>query len=112
MRRRFLTWLLLLAFGMQAPLALATADRAMELDCQTASQAQAAGMHGHMPCCPAQKTPLKCSVDGCLAGVSLLTAHHLPLALREPGQFAPTSLTPSKRFSSRGDSPLIRPPIL
>lgn len=110
MSRRFIVWLFLLAFSVQAPLALAAADRLMESNCQTSDDASMTGMH--KTCCPEQKAAMKCSFDGCLSATPILGAHQSPTALVVSTQSTLTPQIPARHFSSRGDSPLIRPPIL
>ena len=101
---------MLLAFGLQGSLALAAADRSMELDCQMSGEESSVNVHS--ACCRGGKTSMKCSLDICMAAITIVTAHQTPVALTGSRQSTLIAKFPLQRFSSRGDSPLIRPPIL
>ena len=110
MKRQLIALIVMLAIGLQGSLvAFAGTSLVMSADCQTS-----AGSHSNASedcCCPRGQHTMSCCLDACMgtiAGVVTTT----PQVLNWLGSAALLPQFLSIRFSSRGDSPLIRPPIL
>jgi hypothetical protein len=109
MKRPLLLWLILLAFSLQGSMA-AFADVApsMPSHCQTAADSHSMTSHKH--CCRDGLHTADCCPDACAAVVAIPVSPPSSAAW-----FGRSVLIPQgrmTRFSTRGDSPLIRPPIL
>jgi hypothetical protein len=106
MKREFTVLILMLVIGLQGSLAaFAATSPLMSTDCQST----AAVPSEQDSCCPKGQHAMSCCLDLCL---STLGATVSPITLswfdRPSNQLA----TKPAIFTSRGDSPLIRPPIL
>lgn len=108
MKRQVIVWILLLAVGLQGSVvAFAAGAASMPPDDQST-----VGIHSpvsHMPCCPTGSHTMTCCLDGCLAVMAIPVT---PPTLAWYGRPVRVPPMPATSFSSRGDSPLIRPPIL
>jgi hypothetical protein len=110
MKRQLIALIVMLAIGLQGSVvAFAGISSLMSTDCQTSPGSHPnASQHS---CCPRGKHTMSCCLDACMgtiAGVVTTT----PQVLNWLGSAALLPQFLSIRFSSRGDSPLIRPPIL
>jgi len=107
MKRELIALILMLAIGLQGSIAaLAATSPLMSTDCQTTAAAHPDALQDS--CCPKGERALSCCLDLCLSTAGATVS---PPAL---AWFAsPAELLTAKPsiFSSRGDSPLIRPPI-
>ena len=110
MKRQLIAFIVMLAIGLQGSVvAFAGISPLMSTDCQTAVVAHSDASQDS--CCPKGQHTMSCCLEACVGTVAG-AATTMPQALNWLG--TPT-LVPqflSIRFSSRGDSPLIRPPIL
>jgi hypothetical protein len=108
MKRQFIALLLMLAIGLQGSVvAFAAASPLMSTDCQTTAMAHTGVSQDS--CCPKGQRVMSCCLDFCLLTVGAAVS---PTVLT---WFTPPPESPAANpaiFSSRGDSPLIRPPIL
>lgn len=108
MKRELIALVLMLVIGLQGSVAaFASTSPLMSSDCQTTAIA-----HSHAAqdsCCPKGQRAMSCCLDLCLSSVG---ATMTPIAVTLI--CAPATLKAAKPpiFFSRGDSPLIRPPIL
>jgi hypothetical protein len=108
MKRELIALILILAIGLQGSLAaFAATSPLMSTDCQStvATHADAA----QDSCCPKGQHAMSCCLDLCLSTVGTIVS---PVALSWFDQPSEALATKPAIFSSRGDSPLIRPPIL
>jgi hypothetical protein len=110
MKRQFIALIVVLAIGLQGSVvAFAGISPLMSTDCQTAAISHSDVAQDS--CCPKGQHSMSCCLEAC-AGTVAGAATVIPQALHLLGS---TSLLPqfrSTHLSSRGDSPLIRPPIL
>ena len=107
MKRQLIALALILAIGLQGSLAaFAAGIPVLQSDCQTSAESQGVAANS---CCPSGVHTTNCCLDTCVAVVAV-TASPVTLVLREPMVSAVHFRAAS--FFSRGDSPLIRPPIL
>jgi hypothetical protein len=110
MKRQFIALIVMLAIGLQGSVvAFAGISPLMSTDCQTAAISHSDAAQDS--CCPKGQHSMSCCLDAC-AGTVAGAAAVIPQALNFLGS---PSLLPqfrSTHLSSRGDSPLIRPPIL
>jgi hypothetical protein len=116
MKRRLVAFLIVMAIGLQSPIvayaaaaAGTTAAGSALMPCDSAAPAATDPGTPDKSCCPGGAPTANCCLSVCLLAVGI-TAPPAPTR-----SFAPT--VPSVRhaissFSSRGDAPLIRPPIL
>lgn len=96
----------MLALGLQGLLvAFAATSPLMSPDCQTSAISHAVGFDS---CCPSGFHS-SCCLDECLASPAITESSVSPIRNDGPAVQAQFSTI---IFSSRGDSPLIRPPIL
>src|SRR5258708_4580747 len=107
MMRQLLALVLLLAVGLQGSLAAFAAVDPAQSACQTAAESQAGP--SHTPCCPSGSHAMNCCLDACPTAVAV-SSSDTALVWYRRGKSSPQS--PTTTFSSRGDSPLVRPPIL
>jgi hypothetical protein len=108
MKRQLIALILMLAIGLQGSVAaFAGTAPLMSTDCQTTAMAHSGASQDS--CCPTGQRAMSCCLDLCL---STMGAAVSPIALT--WVIPPSELQVIKPaiFSSRGDSPLIRPPIL
>ena len=104
MRRQIIGLVLILAVCLQTAPVLFAAVRQMPSECQTVSE-----VHSEKSCCPSGVHTTNCCLDACLMAGSV-SAASLPLVWMGHSTFDPQFQ--GSAFSSRGDAPLIRPPIL
>jgi hypothetical protein len=99
MKRQLIAVILMLAIGLQGSIAaFAATSPSMSTDCQSADA-----------CCPKGQHAMSCCLDLCLAPVGVTVS---PTTLAWYARSTPIVPASISTFSSRGDSPLIRPPIL
>ncbi len=110
MKRQLVAIIVMLVIGLQSSVvAFAGISPLMSADCQTAANLPSDASQDS--CCPQGQRTMICCLDACagiVAGVVLTT----PQALNWPVHGALLPQLRTMHFSSRGDSPLIRPPIL
>jgi hypothetical protein len=110
MKRQLIALVMMLAIGLQSSVvAFAGSSQMMSTDCQTAAVADSAASQDS--CCPKGQHSMGCCLEACVGTVAG-AATSMPKVLNLLGS---TTLLPkflSTQFLSRGDSPLIRPPIL
>jgi hypothetical protein len=108
MKRELIALILILASGLQGSLAaFAASSPLMSTECQTTAVAHSDASQDS--CCPKGQGAMSCCLDLCLSTVGTTVS---PVAL---AWFAPPAVLLAIKpsiFTSRGDSPLIRPPIL
>jgi hypothetical protein len=108
MKRQLIALIAMLAIGLQGTMAaFAATSPLMSTDCQST-----ASLHSDASkdtCCPKGQHAMSCCLDLCLSNVGVTVA---PAALAWFARSAPVVPAQISIFSSRGDSPLIRPPIL
>jgi hypothetical protein len=104
MKRQLIALILMLAIGLEGSVAAFAVTSPAATDCQTTAHSGAS----QDSCCPSQRA-VSCCLDLCLLTVGAT------ISQTELTWFIPPSelmvLKPAI-FSSRGDLPLIRPPIL
>ena len=109
MKRQLIALIVMLAISLQGSMVAFAGTSLLMTDCQTS-----AGSHPNASqdsCCHRGQHTMSCCLDACMgtiAGVVTTT----PQVLNWLGSAALLPQFLSIRFSSRGDSPLIRPPIL
>jgi hypothetical protein len=106
MKRQIIALLVILAIGLQGSVS-ALASAAMQYDCTTAAVSQSD--HPQKSCCPSGQHSPSCCLDACVIAVGISAS---PAFSIWHGLTAQTLQFRLMTFSSRGDSPLIRPPIL
>jgi hypothetical protein len=107
MKRELIALILMLAIGLQGSLAaLAATSPSIPAVCQTAAAAHADAVRDS--CCPKGQYAMSCCLDLCLSTVGTIAS---PISLIWFDRPSEAAATKSAIFSSRGDSPLIRPPI-
>jgi hypothetical protein len=109
-KRQFIAVVVLLAIALQGSVAaFAQISPLMLTDCQTTAASHSDSSQDS--CCPKGQHTIGCCLEACVSIVAgaVTTA---PQALHWPGSALLVPQFLSTRFSSRGDSPLIRPPIL
>jgi hypothetical protein len=104
MYRRLIVWTFLLALGLQVSGSVFAAV-IPQPDCQMAAEHHSESPH--KPCCPTGTHTVSCCLD---IGLAVIPMAPSSSALSPGSSLVPPWRTTS--FSSRGDSPLIRPPIL
>jgi hypothetical protein len=107
MKRQLIALLMILAIGLQVSVAAyAAAAPVMQSDCQSSAEYQNVSDNS---CCPSGVHIANCCLDACMmtANVSLGS---IPMIWSGHSVFDPQFEVSA--FSSRGDAPLIRPPIL
>jgi hypothetical protein len=107
MRRRLTALFLILAMGLQGSVAAFAAVQPMQSDCQSSANTLIAP---HQGCCPSSGShTANCCLDACVVVVMITAspASVVSYTRPRPGQHFGTV-----NFFHRGDSPLIRPPIL
>jgi hypothetical protein len=104
MRRQIIVLVLMLAVCLQTAPVLLAASPQMPSECQTTSAA-----HSDKSCCPSGVHTASCCLDACLMAASIAFGA-LPLVWHGHSALGPRFQ--GSTFSSRGDAPLIRPPIL
>jgi hypothetical protein len=108
MKREFVALILMMAIGLQGSIAaFAAPSPLMSTDCQTAATAHSSASQDS--CCPKGQHAMSCCLDLCLSTVGTTVS---PVALTWSAPPVKLQAAKSSSFSSRGDTPLIRPPIL
>jgi hypothetical protein len=106
--KHLIAFVVMLAIGLQGSLvASAAIAPLMSPDCQTSATGRAVSSDS---CCPSGLHSMNCCLDECLATAAVTVAYASPVRYYGPDAQASQFFTTT--FSSRGDSPLIRPPIL
>jgi hypothetical protein len=110
MTRQLIALLVMLAIGLQGSVAaFAGIAPLTSTDCQTSLVAHSDASQD--PCCPKDQHRVGCCLEACVGTVAgAVTTTPQALKWLKAETLLPQFL--STRFSSRGDSPLIRPPIL
>jgi len=107
MKRQLIALIMILAIALQGSLtAFAVGTAAMQSDCQTSADSQDIAQKA---CCPSGLHSVGCCLDSCVAVIAIATS---PVSLAWYGRAAPPAQLRISTFFSRGDSPLIRPPII
>jgi hypothetical protein len=108
MKRELIALILMIAIGLQGSMAaFASTSPLMSADCQTTAMAHSDASQDS--CCPKGQHAMSCCLDLCLSTVGATAS---PIVLTIFTAPADLQVATSSIFSSRGDSPLIRPPIL
>jgi hypothetical protein len=104
MKRQLIAVILMLAVGLQGSIAaFAATSPSMSTDCQSSSS------DAKDACCPKGQFAMSCCLDLCLINVGVTVSPATLAWYVRPAAILPARIS---TFSSRGDSPLIRPPIL
>jgi hypothetical protein len=108
MKRELVVLILMIAIGLQGSLAaFAATSPLMSTDCHTTTTALSDASQDS--CCPKGQHAMRCCLDLCVSTIGAAVAPPIPLDWFAPS--APVMAARTSIFSSRGDSPLIRPPI-
>jgi hypothetical protein len=109
-KRQLIALIVMIVIGLQGSVvAFAGISPLMTTDCQTAGSSHSDSSQGS--CCPKGHHTMTCCLDACVGTVAG-TVTATPQVLKWLGSATLLPQFLSTRFSSRGDSPLIRPPIL
>jgi hypothetical protein len=110
MKRQFIAVIVMLAIALQSSVvASAGISQMMSTDCQSSVASHSDTSQDS--CCPKGQHAMGCCLEACLGTVAgAMTT--IPQALDWLGSATLVQQFLSTRFFSRGDSPLIRPPIL
>jgi len=110
MKRQLIAIIVMLVIGLQSSVvAFAGISPLMSTDCQTAANAHSDALQDS--CCPKGQRTMSCCLEACAGTI----AGSVTTTLQALNWLGSTTLLPQFRtthFSTRGDSPLIRPPIL
>src|ERR1700728_2137669 len=110
MKRQLIALIVMITIGLQSSVvAFAGISPIMSTDCQAAAISHSDVAQDS--CCPKGQRTMSCCLEAC-AGTVAGAVTMMPQALNWPGSATLLPQFQSARFSSRGDSPLIRPPIL
>ena len=110
MNRQLLALVVMIAIGLQSSVvAFAGISQVMATDCQSAVVSHADASQDS--CCPKGQHAMGCCLEACVGTVAASTTA-IPHVLNWLGSATLIPLFLSTQFLSRGDSPLIRPPIL
>jgi hypothetical protein len=111
MKRQLIAIIVMLAIALQGSVVAFTGNSPLTptTHCQTADVSHSVAAHDS--CCPTGQHTMSCCVEAC-AGTVPGVVSTTPEALSWLGFVTLVPQALSTRFSSRGDSPLIRPPIL
>ena len=104
MKCQLIALILMLAIGLQGSMAAFAATSPVSTDCQTTAHSGAS----QDSCCPSQRA-VSCCLDLCLLTVGAALSQTALTWFIPPSELM---VVKPAIFSSRGDSPLIRPPIL
>ena len=106
MKRQLIAIIVMLAIALQGSV---VAFAGLSTDCQIAGVSHSATSHDS--CCPKGQHTMSCCLASCVGTVpgAVTTT---PQVLNWLGSATLVPQIRSTQFSSRGDSPLIRPPIL
>jgi hypothetical protein len=110
MKRQLIALIVMLAISLQGSIvAFAGISPSMATHCQTAGNSYSAASQDS--CCPSGQHTMSCCLQVCVGTIAgAVTTTPQVLSWLGFATLLPQSL--ATRFSSRGDSPLIRPPIL
>ena len=109
MKRQLIALAMMFAIGLQGSLtAFAAGIPVMQSDCQTSAESQDVA---DKSCCPSGVHTASCCSDACFAAVPAAVGAS-PTSLIWHSRTLPVLQVGAAAFFSRGDSPLIRPPIL
>jgi len=106
MKRQLIALIVMIALGLQGSMIAFAGAQPMQSGCQSTSSNQDAALKS---CCPSGLHTASCCLDACVAAMAIAVS---PLSLVWYGRTGSALQFRSTSFSSRGDSPLIRPPIL
>jgi hypothetical protein len=95
---------LMLAIGLQSSPAIFAAALSAPSECQSASE-----MSAQKSCCPSGIYVASCCLDACMMAASI-SLGAIPMIWNGHSTFDPQFVVST--FNTRGDAPLIRPPIL
>jgi hypothetical protein len=110
MKRQFIALMVMLAVGLQGSVAaFAGISPLISTDCQTTAVSHSDVAQD--ACCAKRQHSMSCCLEAC-AGTVAGAVTVIPQALNWLGSATLPPQFRSTHFSSRGDSPLIRPPIL
>jgi hypothetical protein len=110
MKRQLIAIIVMLVIGLQSSVvAFAGISPLMATDCQTAANSRSDASQDS--CCPKGQRTMSCCLEAC-AGTIAGALTTTPQALNWHGHVTLFPQFRTTHFSSRGDSPLIRPPIL
>jgi len=110
MKRQLIVAIVMLAIGLQGSVvAFAGISPLMSTDCQTSLVSHSDASQDS--CCPKDQHAMGCCLEACVGTVASAVTT-TPQVLKWLGSSTLLPQFLSTRFSSRGDSPLIRPPIL
>ena len=110
MKRQLFAVIVMLAIGLQSSVvAIAGISPLMSTDCQTTAVSHSNASQDS--CCPQGQHTMGCCLEACVATVAGAVTT-TPQTLNWLGSVALVPQFLSTRYFSRGDSPLIRPPIL
>lgn len=110
MKRQLIAVIVMLVIGLQGfVVAFAGISPLMSTDCQTSVVSHSVASQDS--CCPKGQHTMGCCLEACVGAVAGAVTT-IPQALNWHGHVTLLPQFLSARFSSRGDSPLIRPPIL
>jgi hypothetical protein len=108
MKRALIALILMLAIGLQSSVAaFASTSPLMSADCQTTAMIHADASQDS--CCPKGQRAMSCCLDLCLSTLGATVSPKVLALFATPVKLR--AANPSI-FFSRGESPLIRPPIL
>jgi hypothetical protein len=108
-KRQLIAIIVMLVIGLQSSVvAFAEISPLMSTDCQTAANSHSDDSQDS--CCPKGQRTMSCCLAAC-TGTVAGDVTTIPQVLNWHGHATLVQQFVSKRFSSRGDSPLIRPPI-
>jgi hypothetical protein len=110
MKRQLIAIIVMFAIGLQGSMvAFAGISPLMSTDCQSAVSSHSVASQDS--CCPKGQHTMGCCLEACVGTVAGAVTT-TPQSLNWLGSATLVPPFISTRFSSRGDSPLIRPPIL
>jgi hypothetical protein len=110
MKCQLVALIVMLAIGLQSSVVVfAGISPTMSADCQTAAISHSDASQDS--CCPKGQRTMSCCLEACAGTVAGAIAM-IPQALSWHGHATLLTQFRTTHFSSRGDSPLIRPPIL
>jgi hypothetical protein len=110
MKRQLIAFIVMLVIGLQSSVvAFAGISPLMSTDCQAAAHSYSDASQDS--CCPKGQRTMSCCLDACAGSIAGVVAI-MPQVLTWQDDATLLPQLRTTHFSSRGDSPLIRPPIL
>jgi hypothetical protein len=106
MKRWLIALIVMLALGLQGSLVAFASAAPQSTDCQTPAESPDIA---HKSCCPSGLHTASCCLNVCLSAVAVTVS---PAPLVWYGRTVRPLLFRTATFSSRGETPLTRPPIL